>query len=826
MKLPFFQKFNALPLLSSLVAVAISFGTVTAQRTSEKSLTIKSGDTTEIEDLNFKNLIELNEINADTNSNIKIYTSLATGKIFVTAPKEVKGSKAATIRYKMQKDGDTLTGYRIYNLNFVPSLITANDDIKDWSGSNTLVVDFLQNDIIDDGLKQILINYVPEGFTATIQDNKMHVTALGSILNASIQYTITDNAGGVDQGIVMLKPSISYSGDKTFKFVVNYSAKKMIHLPSGYQLMTYPINGQLSSLSDIFYEYAPQSYFVGKDSFMFQTIQGQRINYFVDIINAENDPGLIKDDVFYTTPNKTLDIDVLANDLLQDITITDFSYQLESLSPGKFRYGGGSTGVKNYSYNALTDVGEETGRIKINVSNYLPENLNYSVALLSNTTYAFDYDVPIAGYGFTVANAPAHGTIDFYMGETPNMECGKGFGKYMIVYKPNANFVGQDEVTLNYCIDGTNCKTVKLKFNVVENNNLACACINNCVYPGDLDGDGRVSAADILVLGRYMGAVGPKREKANNTSAWVGEQSSKWGIKNSKGNDLMHADANGDGVLNQADMDYINQNYGKVKGFVPRPPLGFKEFPFDIIAYPEVVDSGETQTLYFVLGSEDIPANAVHGMSFNLNLGPIDSSSFKFELYPDSWLTESVPSVGISKQVNKGQINIGLTIAQGASVVGEEVDGLKATGVSGYGIIAKATYVVGEEVDGLRLNAKRGNRTLSTDGVQMEDLSGESFHLDGSKAEIRVRPTEAQLSFAPIDVFTYPNPVTDRLILSAPVGKVINKAGIYDMTGRVIIEQDNNTNEVHIDLSKVDLGIYLAKINVDGEEIVKKIVKK
>jgi hypothetical protein len=109
---------------------------------------------------------------------------------------------------------------------------------------------------------------------------------------------------------------------------------------------------------------------------------------------------------------------------------------------------------------------------------------------------------------------------------------------------------------------------------------------------------------------------------------------------------------------------------------------------------------------------------------------------------------------------------------------------------------------------------------------EMEDLSGESFHLDGSKAEIRVRPTEAQLSFAPIDVFTYPNPVTDRLILSAPVGKVINKAGIYDMTGRVIIEQDNNTNEVHIDLSKVDLGIYLAKINVDGEEIVKKIVKK
>jgi hypothetical protein len=807
--------------LSIFVLLVASFGVMFAQRITEKSLLLKSGDLVEIENIKIKNLISLKHILNNKYNDIFVDVNSENGKVFVETVPNAKGKRVITIEHKNLVDGDTIVGYRVYDLNFVPSLITANDDVMTWDGNGERIIDILSNDIFTNGIEKVLINYVTDGFNAQIVDNNIHVSSSqGS--ECYIQYTILDSLGGSDQAVVTLKPVLEFDSNKTFRFYLNYANTKTINIPFGYNISSFPINGQLNEIGSQFYLYTPQSYFVGKDSFEFVNNDGLKVTYLVTILDAVKDPGLIKDDVIYTPANKPVEFNVLENDLINDIEIADISYLLTNLGNGNLRYDGGNTGVRNYYYNANTLVGQETGRIKINVSNYAPDNINYNVTILENTVYSLDYNVPITGYSFNVSKAPSHGNIDFYMNETAEMNCGKGLGKYMIIYKPQNGFVGNDEVSLDYCIDGSNCKTVTLKFTVVENPNSDCGCINNCVYPGDLDGDGRVSAADILVLGRYMGAVGPKRAKENN-AVWVGEQALPWGIKNTKGYDLMHADANGDGVLDQKDISYINTNYGKVKGFVPKPPLGFKDFPFDIIAYPEVVDSGETQTLYFVLGSEDIPANAIHGMSFQLNLGAIDSSSFKFELYKDSWLTDKAPSESIAHQVSPGIINIGLTIAEGASIVGEENDGVKATGVSGHGVIAKASYIVGEENDGVR---RISSRALATDKVIMEDLAGESFWLDNSKVNIRVNQSNP-IDNAPVEVFSYPNPSIDKVIIASSISKTIHSVSLQDITGKTILQHEGNgTNEVILDISKQNRGIYLAKIIIDGVVHLQKIIKR
>jgi hypothetical protein len=794
-----------------------------AQITTEKSVTLRAGDVVSIDNISsIYPITSIKVLNYDYND-INFY--ITNGNLFGDSPKNTRGKRTITVEYKIETPSGIKTLYRIYNLFYAKSLVVANDDALFWNGEDTINIDFISNDEIFTSA-DVMINFVSEGIEAKLVDGNLKVNASGEFSNAKyIQYTIKDTFGVSDQAIITIEPELSYNEDTSFNFVVNYLGSKQISIPNGFDVSKESKHGILNGLGPNHVIYKPLDYFIGLDTIIFENNVGTKLSYFIRVIDAQRDGGLLKDDIVYTPINTPITFDVQKNDIINNLVIDSFSNQLVQSVPGVFTYAGSYAGVKNFGYRTLAESGVETAKIKINVGNFYPENLNYNLQAFKNSTYIMDYNVPIEGYLFTVKNAPLHGKVNFYSNETPEMACGIAFGKYLITYTPDNDFIGEDNFALNYCINGSQCKSVVIKVNVAEKPNQECNCINDCVYPGDIDGDGRVSAADILVLGRFMGASGPQRATANS-AVWLGEQSAKWGINNSKGNDLMHADANGNGVIDQGDINYIYQNFGKIKGLVPRPSLGFKDFPFEIIAYPEVVDSGETQTLYFVLGDENLPANAVHGMSFNLNLGPIDSASLKFEFFQESWLTKGSPSVAVAQQTSPGVMNIGLTIAQGGSIVGEEADGFKAVGVSGYGIIAKATYVVGEEADGFKVQNISGTRTLKTSNVEMEDLSGDFFDLNDGETEIRVRPTENKLSHTITEVFTYPNPVVDKLIISTKVGKVINKAVIYDLTGRILVEQNNNTNEIHIDLAKIDLGIYIAKINVDGEEIVKKVVKK
>ena len=69
----------------------------------------------------------------------------------------------------------------------------------------------------------------------------------------------------------------------------------------------------------------------------------------------------------------------------------------------------------------------------------------------------------------------------------------------------------------------------------------------------------------------------------------------------------------------------------------------------------------------------------------------------------------------------------------------------------------------------------------------------------------------------------YPNPVADNLnIVSDSFIKMIK---IFSNTGQVIIETDVNSNSFIIDMSKVENGIYLIKIETKEGVINKRIIK-
>jgi hypothetical protein len=59
----------------------------------------------------------------------------------------------------------------------------------------------------------------------------------------------------------------------------------------------------------------------------------------------------------------------------------------------------------------------------------------------------------------------------------------------------------------------------------------------------------------------------------------------------------------------------------------------------------------------------------------------------------------------------------------------------------------------------------------------------------------------------------YPNPVSNILYVNNPENVAIRKIAIYDLSGRKIIEKHCYENDGHINLSNIEKGMYIIKIN-------------
>ena len=76
-----------------------------------------------------------------------------------------------------------------------------------------------------------------------------------------------------------------------------------------------------------------------------------------------------------------------------------------------------------------------------------------------------------------------------------------------------------------------------------------------------------------------------------------------------------------------------------------------------------------------------------------------------------------------------------------------------------------------------------------------------------------------------IDGFSFgPNPVNDVLKLRAKV--ILDKAVVYDIFGKKIINQNGNSREMILDMSNLSSGIYLTKVESNGLSQTIKVIKK
>ena len=70
------------------------------------------------------------------------------------------------------------------------------------------------------------------------------------------------------------------------------------------------------------------------------------------------------------------------------------------------------------------------------------------------------------------------------------------------------------------------------------------------------------------------------------------------------------------------------------------------------------------------------------------------------------------------------------------------------------------------------------------------------------------------------NVSVYPNPAKDMLTVKA---ENLSSVVIYNSLGQRVFAQSFDGNEAKIDMNSFDAGIYMVRINADGNEVTRKI---
>ena len=93
---------------------------------------------------------------------------------------------------------------------------------------------------------------------------------------------------------------------------------------------------------------------------------------------------------------------------------------------------------------------------------------------------------------------------------------------------------------------------------------------------------------------------------------------------------------------------------------------------------------------------------------------------------------------------------------------------------------------------------------------------------DPEQPEEPENPTGVEENVATLNI--YPNPVVERLVIETE--STIEQVAVYTLTGVMVYSEQCAMNNVQLDVTNLNSGVYFVKVVTDNGEVVKRIVKK
>lgn len=644
---------------------------------------------------------------------------------------------------------------------------------------------------------------------------------------ARLQYLACDDIGTCELGlasVLIFDPEVNNVKDTVEVTSVN---GELIQFPLpyfGFQFARIPTNAQSAWIGDGILNYKANAGFIGKDTmtvqdgpFFFRTL-------IVNVIEVPMGNGFIHQDVFYPIPNYELTFDVYQNDFYNILSIDNYTLpEIGTLTHndlGSFTYMPPTDFVGHTSFEYTVCNGSicETAKVYLFVGKQEPrKDIDYHFVTASHVPLVIDFenDLDPSQYTITILSEPQNGTAGIFPIFLDPCETFNILKGYLIYEHTAPQPLGDDYFTVSYCLNEVDiCDTITIRVTVEQDLGASCSCTEDCVWPGDSNNDGYVDISDLLMVGYHIGEQGVERELTQNN--WEGYKVGNWEQQESITLDGKYADTDGDGLVSQRDTSAIIDNYQKVRSLVANRDHVLEAIPFELYndQYNEDIqlDSGDLVTFDILLGTYDLPALEILGVSFSIDIVdyPVDQNSVTVSFDDNGWLVNGSPKLDLDILTDTSRIDAGITR-------------LDRSSASGYGQVGRLDFIIVDDLDGIRDNGETRSLTVKLTNGTAVTASGNSIALPDTERTIKWKRQVGNPPLTNKSLLIYPNPTSDLVNIHLNGVNSMESYQIYTMSGQRVASGGLDGKKGTVEVHSLNPGLYIIQVMTNKGPIAKKI---
>jgi len=362
----------------------------------------------------------------------------------------------------------------------------------------------------------------------------------------------------------------------------------------------------------------------------------------------------------------------------------------------------------------------------------------------------------------------------------------------------------------------TYCETI-----FPESPNDLCA-LTDCVWPGDATGDRLANVFDLANIGLGYGTAGPERvvfPEPDNPIQWAPNFSDDW-QEYAGAVDFKHLDCDGDGFIDEMDVDAINLNYMPDNEVVAAPTPGaapvYLEFDQEIFTIDNSTPEYITFSAGLYVGDVDSPVENLHSISLNFDypIGLTVPHSITVDYQDDAFLGHSDDLLTVRRDLvefGQGRYDLAWSQKNGA-------------GSDGYSRLATVNFIVSADII-MGRSVPETPFPAQVNGVYLINAAGDTLDyglpsgdtlliLDQTLANDEVLPGQVG------ELKAFPNPATGKVYVQLPQEKGAATLEVFDGQGKQVWQTRALRELPFIDLDQFGPGLFLLRARLDNGRVL------
>ncbi len=383
---------------------------------------------------------------------------------------------------------------------------------------------------------------------------------------------------------------------------------------------------------------------------------------------------------------------------------------------------------------------------------------------------------------------------------------------------------------------------LKSEFAGMQDGTFGCSsgleqCVADCVWPGDANRDRGVTAKDYLFVGVLAGqTITDGIPRGISTTEWFGFNADNWGTE-FLGINAKNADVNGNGIINELDVQAIDDNFGLTRdGFVEQQELLVPtpgENRLQISLEENLVDLSTAALFDRIIGLEvfltgpnsEVLSPGVHGVSFDMRYDTNMITPFAFLMQDGNDIFQhnfafirDRERTGSNELVGDNRIQYAFTNYNSIDITqrGQLVD---------QDMLVRETATTSNPDGRDTVVIKFYNVCAFNSSGQLLSMDAQYDTLILTNLAIDPDLTSDVEEVPELDVTLFPNPVTN--VVNVQMDETLEGVvKIYDIHGRVQYEEAISGQQFSVPTRAYPVGVYFLQVqSASGATVTRSFVK-